>query len=519
MKPSRGVKYFDPDTLLAIPDDPVLIEDEDAEVAKILAELQGDAEEKEPLQDDDNDIDLVRLEDNVQEYINNFYGKGSNTIRKYNFDFQVERPIPENLPAYERSIVNRGLRLNLLNNPGFITGFPKDPEDQKELDALIHSLVRDNIIYENKHPKACSPIYLIRKSNGSPRLIHDLRNVNRCITKKSAYMLKSSNIRATLQGAKFFAKADLSNGYYHIPIHKDDSPYLSFKYKEKYYSFKRLPFGLSIAPAIFQRVAVAIGKASGANPLVYLDDFLFYGKTKREVRNKVKMFKDYCVKNNWLINEEKSIFLPQTSIEFLGLIIRGNTQDITIKDEIRLFCLSLCNQFHLLSDKVKQSALGFINFYRISKWGSLAALRLLRLGFPSYMTRFFSKDVKVSLTNDKVKKSVSFTDATSNQIAWSEKKTFKVAKSNLNIFFNEALGIIKALMNGANHIINDNLPALFAIRKGAFKDPTFNKLIYELSEKFKPPELFWIPSELNPADAFSRLDLNLSDLFPSSTRV
>jgi hypothetical protein len=70
--------------------------------------------------------------------------------------------------------------------------------------------------------------------------------------------------------AHYISTLDLAKGYWQVPIcHKDERP-------KEIYKFINLPFGLSRAPAIFQRVLynVLIGTTDFAG--VYLDDIIVY---------------------------------------------------------------------------------------------------------------------------------------------------------------------------------------------------------------------------------------------------
>ena len=85
------------------------------------------------------------------------------------------------------------------------------------------------------------------------------------------------------------------------------------------YRFKRLPFGVSSAPAIFQQVIDQV--IQGLNGVAcYLDDLVVTGRTREEhLRNLeavLQRIRDY----GFRIRKEKCTFL-QDSIEYLGHII------------------------------------------------------------------------------------------------------------------------------------------------------------------------------------------------------
>ena len=61
------------------------------------------------------------------------------------------------------------------------------------------------------------------------------------------------DIHASLGGARLFSTLDLKSEYWQIPIREEDTNNSSFVVPFGTFRFEVLPFGLAIAPAIFQR--------------------------------------------------------------------------------------------------------------------------------------------------------------------------------------------------------------------------------------------------------------------------
>ncbi len=53
---------------------------------------------------------------------------------------------------------------------------------------------------------------------------------------------------------------DLTQGYHHVSIHPDDKKILGFQWKDRFYCFNVLPFGLKSAPRIFTKVVTMLAK-------------------------------------------------------------------------------------------------------------------------------------------------------------------------------------------------------------------------------------------------------------------
>src|SRR3546814_10530330 len=71
--------------------------------------------------------------------------------------------------------------------------------------------------------------------------------------------------------------SDLS-GYWQIPVEEGSRAYLAFESTRKQYQFRVLPFGVTNAPAIFQRmVNEIVGDLDGV--AAYIDDIVIYSPT------------------------------------------------------------------------------------------------------------------------------------------------------------------------------------------------------------------------------------------------
>ena len=86
-----------------------------------------------------------------------------------------------------------------------------------------------------------------------------------------------------LDGACVFSKIDMRDGYHQIPMAPCDRVKTSFTCRYGTFEFTVMPFGLSTAPATFQRMMNTIFfDLLDHGVLVYLDDVLIYSKTVEE---------------------------------------------------------------------------------------------------------------------------------------------------------------------------------------------------------------------------------------------
>lgn len=88
---------------------------------------------------------------------------------------------------------------------------------------------------------------------------------------------KVEDLFARLCKGKHFTKLDLTQAYQQLPLEDDYKKYVVIN--TRFFRYTRLPFGISSAPGIFQRVIESIlQQIEGV--VVYLDDILITGKSK-----------------------------------------------------------------------------------------------------------------------------------------------------------------------------------------------------------------------------------------------
>ena len=86
--------------------------------------------------------------------------------------------------------------------------YPLSPAKQKELDAFLKENLETGHIRPSKSPMS-SPVFFIKKKDGSLQLVQDYRALN-AITVKNKYPLPLiSELINKLQGAKYFTKLDV----------------------------------------------------------------------------------------------------------------------------------------------------------------------------------------------------------------------------------------------------------------------------------------------------------------------
>ena len=204
---------------------------------------------------------------------------------------------------------------------------------QKELNTLEKA----GVITRSVSPWA-SPIVIVpkRTAPGDPpkkRLCVDYRVINSLLPKvnkahskaKGVLTLvplpKIDEIYARLKGSKVYLGFDARSGYHHMELSAKARPKSAFVTPTDKYEFTRCPFGLTQAPAYFQRlinkVLADLDFAFG-----YLDDILIYSPDVPTHLVHMRQLFQRLREADLKLNREKCNFF-KSHIQYLGHLISG----------------------------------------------------------------------------------------------------------------------------------------------------------------------------------------------------
>ena len=127
-----------------------------------------------------------------------------------------------------------------------------------------------------------SPIVPVRKKDGSIRLCVDYRRLN-SVSKHDAYpMPRIDDIIDRIGEVKYISALDLTRGYWQVPMSAADRHKTAFTTPMGLFQFTVMPFGLSGAPATFQRMMDQILSGYKEFSAAYLDDLVVFSDTWAE---------------------------------------------------------------------------------------------------------------------------------------------------------------------------------------------------------------------------------------------
>ena len=166
-----------------------------------------------------------------------------------------------------------------------------------------------------------SRLFLVPKPGKRWRPVIDLSVVNSFLHVPTFKTETAKNIRDSLQEGEWVTSLDLTDAYFHIPIHPRFQKYLHFNVGDRSYQFTALSFGIATAPLEFTMVAKEVklmALAEGIRIHQYIDDWLMRAKTKQQCQENTHRLIRLVQSLGWIINFEKSDLIPTQEIEFLG---------------------------------------------------------------------------------------------------------------------------------------------------------------------------------------------------------
>ena len=195
-----------------------------------------------------------------------------------------------------------------------------------KVEAELQRMEKSDIIQRITEPTDwCAPIVPVAKPNGGVRLCTDFKRLNTAV-KRERYILPTlEDITHKLKGSVIFSKLDATSGYWQIPLDEESAKLTTFITPFGRFFYKRLPFGISSASEIFQRVMEELlGDIPGVE--CFQDDVLLHSKNTEE-HEKLKTQVTKRIKKCGLTLNEKKCEFDKDEIEFLGHIFsRGGVK-------------------------------------------------------------------------------------------------------------------------------------------------------------------------------------------------
>ena len=225
---------------------------------------------------------------------------------------------------------------------------------EKELDRLEQQGILEKVTYS----EWATPIVPVAKPDGRYWICGDFKVTVNPALKVDQYPLpKVEDLFATLAGGRKFTKLDLSQSYLQLELHPEARQYCTINTHRGLYQFTRLPFGISSAPAMFQKVMDTILQGV-PQTLCFIDDILITGSSEEEHLKNLEEVLSRLQVHGVQLKKEKCSFMKK-SVEYLGHQVDASGTKATPEKIAAVENAPLPQNVQQL-----RSFLGLLNYYR-----------------------------------------------------------------------------------------------------------------------------------------------------------
>lgn len=247
---------------------------------------------------------------------------------------QLRTLIEENLEDFARDkydvgeVKNNEIYIKLMENR-YISKKPYrcSLPDQKEIEDQITKLLEKGLIEESMSPFA-APVTLAfkKEDNKRTRLCIDFRELNKILVPEPQPFPRIEDIVVKTRNCKWYTVLDINSAFWSLPVRQKDRYKTAFVTQSGHYQWTRLPFGLKISPAVFQRVlANTIRRCGLQNFCVnYIDDILIFSTNFDDHLSHIRKVMSAVNQEGFRLKLSKCEF-AQNSVKYLGHILGNNT--------------------------------------------------------------------------------------------------------------------------------------------------------------------------------------------------
>lgn len=196
------------------------------------------------------------------------------------------------------------------------------PVQESQACLQVQAWLDQDVIEPITEPPLLNNLVLVAKKDGRVRVCVDCTPANKVTQSFDWPLPRLQDIRYRIQGNTWFARLDLKDAFFRIGVPVNFRHLTAFKAGGHAYQFKRMPFGLKTAPAVFQRFMDWGLSSFGEWAIWYLDDILIGATSLTQLRLRESHIRGRLRAMKCTINEGKSETGKQ-EILFAGLWVTG----------------------------------------------------------------------------------------------------------------------------------------------------------------------------------------------------
>ncbi|UYV74341.1 K02A2.6-like [Cordylochernes scorpioides] len=200
----------------------------------------------------------------------------------------------------------------------------------KQVKEQLEEMTRLGVIESVEEPTEwCAGMVAVSKPGGKIRICVDLTKLNQYIRRENYPLPATEHILGQLGNACYFSKLDANSGFWQFGVAKESQKLTTFITPFGRFFFKRIPFGITSAPEIFQRkMTQLLGKIEGV--VCFMDDIVVYGSSLEEHNERVRQVLKKI--------QEEGMTLTQKSVNLelkLTTIVSADASSIWIRWVLR----------------------------------------------------------------------------------------------------------------------------------------------------------------------------------------
>jgi len=195
------------------------------------------------------------------------------------------------------------------------------PSDRKAAFEECQKLLKQGLIEPTNSDWACQAFYMEKRSEkirGKMRLVIDYRPLNLFLKDDKFPLPKIYTLYSYITNAFIFLKFDMKSSFWQLGLDPKDRPKTAFCIPNAHFQWTVLPFGLKVAPSLFQKAITQIFEPILTSSLIYIDDILLFSPDEKSHKELLEKFYQLCHQYGLMLSSSKSQ-IGTTKIEFLGM--------------------------------------------------------------------------------------------------------------------------------------------------------------------------------------------------------
>ena len=140
--------------------------------------------------------------------------------------------------------------------------------------CVADSLTAGAISEVSNRPHCVHPLGVVPPLYETPTILN-MRHADAFMANPSFRLDALSYFASIARSDDVMYSLDMAQGYYHANLHPESRTYVGFQWRDKFYVYNVLPFGMATAPRCFAKVMgmlVRHWRARGERIIAYLDD-------------------------------------------------------------------------------------------------------------------------------------------------------------------------------------------------------------------------------------------------------